>query len=634
MDTELRCMIQDIFEMEYFPKSVTVVNSSTGQSRQIDLLSNPDFTLDVDESTSNVEYGCRLPVYVVPIPGESDWFRTIQPVISTSNEALKSICNANIAFRRNTSASTSRDRSSLRKLGGSESLYEEIPSTESRSLPFVREAVSIPVSSSFSSPSKVESSLQPGEKVAEGVTLTAKGGQVFSAHLSDSVDNLMGCSAALDNRLKMLNLPHKEDVDTVSGAPHSFVLFILDDEEKWVHQLRINDCLIVKGNVQSFSSSACEKEKEENADWEMEANPLSAISEMDAPRITVSCVSKINDKYFVAQQDSLAEKKTENPSVPSNQQADLSKVVNSLSMTSVSECFKTVFGDDGVVRKALLAALSSNHTEFKDGSLTRGHITVSLLDVSANHAHAIVSLLKSLLPCVVHLPLSTQALNSATWSPFKDYESNRLVAGRLQIPNHAVLVIDETQLDEGHLSSIGLSNVHAIKKLIEEHTLSVPYGPSEVTLPLNCKIVDLAGQNSIFQKSFDLIVPCVALPNRATKAVAISDETRMRARTFLTCRCLPFAEISIPEATGKHIEEYFVSEREKNRSSVGEEELHLWLSIAKTFTISLYTKLDYNMGIEEFNEAVALYKQANERMILRKRVEVKGEAGEEIDLDD
>ena len=75
--------------------------------------------------------------------------------------------------------------------------------------------------------------------------------------------------------------------------------------------------------------------------------------------------------------------------------------------------------------------------------------------------------LKSLLPFTQSIPLTIEYLNTASLGPKKDYGTNRLVPGVLQIADGTHLILDETELQPGTLNSVGVENANLLKNLLE-----------------------------------------------------------------------------------------------------------------------------------------------------------------------
>ena len=72
-----------------------------------------------------------------------------------------------------------------------------------------------------------------------------------------------------------------------------------------------------------------------------------------------------------------------------------------------------------------------------------------------------------LLPRAHRVGLSITTLNSAPFAPKKDYASDRLATGVLQLAEGTHLTLDETELESGQLSAVGVGNVESLKTLIE-----------------------------------------------------------------------------------------------------------------------------------------------------------------------
>lgn len=622
-------------------------------------MKDPNFTLDstedIDNGPNSIKYGCRIPLYCVPIPGETEWVRSANPVF-TSPLTTRSQADEKIQTQ-----PTTKSKINLRQLGETPSIIDNDPSKiDFRHAPLVRNAPTVQLNS-FSTESsntctnapshacsssysdlKLESSLNEGESVPEGVTLTSTGAQVFSAHLSDSVDALRGSMLALDEQKKQLNLPHGVNMD-LKGCPQSFIVYVVDDEEKYVNNLRIHDCIYVEGNLimqnNNGSSNSTDSNTlfDENEDVDMGVfDPLSSLPWSLVPRILTSSVLKLDNANI---HNSLSP-----PQHPSASESPPP------SRSAVSECFHAVLGGDLLGEQALFSLLgSSSSSEWCEGQTPRGHLPVLLLDVSSSDADLLVSLLQNLLPCVVRLRVNVQTLNEAVWTPFKDYESNRIIAGRFQIPHHAVIVLDETQLDPGHINKIGTANLSAVRRLIEDLVIQVPFGPSEVTFPLNgVKILGLAGRNSLFQSSFALSVPVSPLHHAAATAPPPSLPLLNSARSFLSHYVLPQSStgVEISAEVAREVEKVFVEERSiKRDETISENTLHTWLSIAKGLAsvqeISSSQSLNENakgkyfmMDVDCFRASVDVWRGSLSRMKLRLPVVLKGKAGDEIDLDD
>lgn len=74
------------------------------------------------------------------------------------------------------------------------------------------------------------------------------------------------------------------------------------------------------------------------------------------------------------------------------------------------------------------------------------------------------------------LLLFVQLLTSFTLSPFrKDYETNKLVSGLLQLAPHTHLMLDETRMQQGKLEANGVHAIQHLAHLINNQQLKCDF---------------------------------------------------------------------------------------------------------------------------------------------------------------
>lgn len=84
-------------------------------------------------------------------------------------------------------------------------------------------------------------------------------------------------------------------------------------------------------------------------------------------------------------------------------------------------------------------------------------------------------------------------------TPFKDYKSNRLMSGNLQLPDRTHLIIDETALRTGQLDSTGVLNVRAINDIINWQKLEYDFTFHKQEFPTDYPVLVLSEGKSVFQ---------------------------------------------------------------------------------------------------------------------------------------
>ncbi|KAF8065729.1 alpha-mannosidase [Scenedesmus sp. PABB004] len=114
-----------------------------------------------------------------------------------------------------------------------------------------------------------------------------------------------------------------------------------------------------------------------------------------------------------------------------------------------------------------------------------------------------------LLPHVSLLPLSTASLNARRWYPQQHGDSGRLFRGALQLPDSAVLLLDETGMAAGQLSDAGVKNLQALRSVLEQQQLPCDCQVYTTTHNVNTPAVVLSTGRSVLRESLPLALPLV-----------------------------------------------------------------------------------------------------------------------------
>jgi hypothetical protein len=110
---------------------------------------------------------------------------------------------------------------------------------------------------------------------------------------------------------------------------------------------------------------------------------------------------------------------------------------------------------------------------------------VERLEVGASPAAGRVhAALASLLPREALLPLSVGKLNSIRLAPQKDAETDRMLAGVLQLPASTHLTVDATVLQPGQLETQGVLNLRELQGVIAEQAVTLRFPYHEQKLPV------------------------------------------------------------------------------------------------------------------------------------------------------
>ena len=67
-------------------------------------------------------------------------------------------------------------------------------------------------------------------------------------------------------------------------------------------------------------------------------------------------------------------------------------------------------------------------------------------------------------------------LNTLTFVPKKDYATNRLVSGLLQLSGGTHLILDETAMNDGQLNQQGITNLTSLGLMIKQQSIEYDFG--------------------------------------------------------------------------------------------------------------------------------------------------------------
>ena len=81
--------------------------------------------------------------------------------------------------------------------------------------------------------------------------------------------------------------------------------------------------------------------------------------------------------------------------------------------------------------------------------------------------------------------------------PSKNYEHNRLELGMLQMCDGSSLLLDETMLGAGTLQNTGVTNVKALKEMLQSGQVEFNYDFSQVPIQVNIRTLTLSAEKSM-----------------------------------------------------------------------------------------------------------------------------------------
>ncbi|KAL0483568.1 hypothetical protein AKO1_014577 [Acrasis kona] len=221
--------------------------------------------------------------------------------------------------------------------------------------------------------------------------------------------------------------------------------------------------------------------------------------------------------------------------------------------------------------------------QVRSSGLTIGSFPLNISRADSSTSTALQKVIQQFVPACHLLPFSNDNLNKKRFQPFKNYETNRLEFGLLQVPKGTSVIIDECALSSGPLSEIGLKNFGVVESLLKFQILNYDFTFNHIEMESDVRVLVLSDAKSIFSKVTKCVVPIVQGPEV---------DTSLEINFDLARRCLALVSLinhnskfSISEDVQKLAQSQFVAER-KIDGNVDENRLHLWLVIARLLSLS------------------------------------------------
>jgi hypothetical protein len=297
-------------------------------------------------------------------------------------------------------------------------------------------------------------------------------------------------------------------------------------------------------------------------------------------------------------------------------------------------------GDALAAEYVLFALLARVHTR-SDG-MPIGKFGVTLLgapdgaDASSRRgsvASALASALAMLAPATAHLPLSIASLNARAWAPRKDYATNRLRSGPLQLASGTTLVLDETALSAGALNDRGVRNARALTDLATTQELEMDFSFHAMRVPTDVNVVAVSGSRTsgivegldasvALRMTAEPRVPIIGCdssssdfeePSRSHGTSSKTSQARFDAASLAEMRAFVARARSSSHAigadAGARIESAMVAARASDPNAT-QETFHRWLTMAR---LAALARGETELKIEHWDRARECERLAAER---------------------
>jgi hypothetical protein len=164
-----------------------------------------------------------------------------------------------------------------------------------------------------------------------------------------------------------------------------------------------------------------------------------------------------------------------------------------------------MFGDEVAAHYVLLHLLSNVYGRVAGEILGKFSINLTFQAVPkellVEHIKKFYNFIELLVPDSSYLPLTIENFNTKTFVPKKDYKTNRLQPGLLQLPKHTHLVLDETKLDCGKLEAAGCLAVADLSELIKSQQINYDFQFYKIPFQTNIPVMILSEGKSLLPVS-------------------------------------------------------------------------------------------------------------------------------------
>ncbi|XP_035982630.1 mini-chromosome maintenance complex-binding protein isoform X1 [Fundulus heteroclitus] len=254
--------------------------------------------------------------------------------------------------------------------------------------------------------------------------------------------------------------------------------------------------------------------------------------------------------------------------------------------------FTHVLLGDALAAEYLLLHLISTVYARRD-VLPLGKLALNLSGCPAvsSYTERLYQIIQQLVPSSYYLAMSLQNMNQMRLVPKKDYVANRLVSGALQLAKNTSLFLDETQLEQGQLDTTGVRNVTALGNLISWQKVDYDFNFHQMEFPSNVNVLIASEGRSLLPSDCHIHLQPQVAPSHMEEYLGSlhihsqASSQLNKFRVFLgVARLLDY---SISEEVTKAVEDDFVDMRKDDPQSMSADALHRMLVVARLLSLSL-----------------------------------------------
>jgi hypothetical protein len=586
-----RCMVQDMMDTEFYLGVFEEVHAET-KARQLRTSKYAD-ALQLSEkcevdfnAPSSIRYD-RLPLFCVSVPGESAWVQT------TTSTAASPTSRPSSATKRSTTAKRQRDDDDT-QMGGSGS------------------------SSSSDGAAKVEAASQgDGDGDASMTPSSAGDSGSPSKRVRGNGDGDGDDDAAAATHSLIERAAQKSQIQVVVKVyDDAMTAFKVADMVEFIGVFAVDPQLHEEGGAGGDDAEYNATHPAPSLVHRLHAItyhrlPVTFPLGVPVPVPTPPSAEEVAAAKAAAK---AAVKAAEPPSTqpaaakpPSPSEQAFAAVVDRMRpgvvnvRASLLAYMATVLGGDGAAAEMLLAlCLSRVRSRVMGSVIGKFSVNLSGHPVTVSEGKPLVAqMLELLLPRTRVVDLANDKMNAERLVPVKNYDTNRLEQGKLQLVAGTPLIVDETRMATGTLNDKGCRNLQAIQTVVNEQKVVYDFMYHHLDFPVDMPTLVLSAAKSLFKTEFRVhLRPTAPLP---TLLPPVDDAGLQQWRSYIAAaRELTF-DIGDDAEVNKMVEADFVAMRQADAKS-SQDDLHLRLTLARLLGVSFF---EHTLTVQRWKYALA-----------------------------
>lgn len=258
----------------------------------------------------------------------------------------------------------------------------------------------------------------------------------------------------------------------------------------------------------------------------------------------------------------------------------------------IRQLTRVCFNDALAAEFLLLHFISKIHSRSNAGinigkfNLNFSHVPLQTPQIYNQFTSNLQSLYSALLPASYLFNMSKENLNSMFLFPRKDFSSNKLVSGLLQLCSGTHLIVNEAALTQGNINAQALKNIQALEILLSQQVVNLDFQYHNVVIQTDLPVLVLSEGKSVFASLMDAIVPLKLFAADNGENVASADDINLLREYIFMCKHVITEQFKIDEEANTNIQQDFVTSR-KEDPSITQYSLHSWLTMARLLALSM-----------------------------------------------